>query len=86
MFAHRLHELTIASVCQCRDSIMSSLSVLPPECLFQPFPVPQRLMLGPGPSNVPARIAAAGAQPMLGHLHAETIEVIQYTVHLLSAY
>uniref|UniRef100_A0A671T2A5 Alanine--glyoxylate and serine--pyruvate aminotransferase a n=1 Tax=Sinocyclocheilus anshuiensis TaxID=1608454 RepID=A0A671T2A5_9TELE len=58
--------LTIASVCQCRGSIMSSLSVLPLECLLQPFPVPQRLMLGPGPSNVPARIAAAGAQPMLG--------------------
>ncbi|KAI2663529.1 Serine--pyruvate aminotransferase, mitochondrial [Labeo rohita] len=55
---------------------MSSLSVLPPECLLQPFPVPQRLMLGPGPSNVPARIAAAGAQPMLGHLHAETIEIM----------
>uniref|UniRef100_A0A673N6H5 Alanine--glyoxylate aminotransferase n=1 Tax=Sinocyclocheilus rhinocerous TaxID=307959 RepID=A0A673N6H5_9TELE len=45
---------------------MSSLFVLPPECLLQPFPVPQRLMLGPGPSNVPTRIAAAGAQPMLG--------------------
>uniref|UniRef100_A0A8C1J1E2 Alanine--glyoxylate aminotransferase n=1 Tax=Cyprinus carpio TaxID=7962 RepID=A0A8C1J1E2_CYPCA len=55
---------------------MSSLSVLPPECLLQPFPVPQRLMLGPGPSNVPARIIAAGAQPMLGHLHAETIEIM----------
>uniref|UniRef100_A0A673IYB5 Alanine--glyoxylate and serine--pyruvate aminotransferase a n=1 Tax=Sinocyclocheilus rhinocerous TaxID=307959 RepID=A0A673IYB5_9TELE len=55
---------------------MSSLSVLPPECLLQPFPVPQRLMLGPGPSNVPARIAAAGAQPMLGHLHTETIEIM----------
>uniref|UniRef100_A0A671T0M6 Alanine--glyoxylate and serine--pyruvate aminotransferase a n=1 Tax=Sinocyclocheilus anshuiensis TaxID=1608454 RepID=A0A671T0M6_9TELE len=47
---------------------MSSLSVLPLECLLQPFPVPQRLMLGPGPSNVPARIAAAG--------------VIQYSVFI----
>uniref|UniRef100_A0A8C2H5U7 Alanine--glyoxylate aminotransferase n=2 Tax=Cyprinus carpio TaxID=7962 RepID=A0A8C2H5U7_CYPCA len=75
-FSHCLHELTIASVCLCRCSIMSSLSVLPPECLLQPFPVPQRLMLGPGPSNVPARIIAAGAQPMLGHLHAETIEIM----------
>ncbi|ROI15278.1 Serine--pyruvate aminotransferase, mitochondrial [Anabarilius grahami] len=55
---------------------MSFLSVLPPECLLQPFHVPKRLMLGPGPSNVPARISAAGAQPMLGHLHAETIEIM----------
>uniref|UniRef100_A0A9J8AZ35 Alanine--glyoxylate aminotransferase n=1 Tax=Cyprinus carpio carpio TaxID=630221 RepID=A0A9J8AZ35_CYPCA len=55
---------------------MSSLCVLPPECLLQPFTVPQRLMLGPGPSNVPARITAAGAQPILGHLHAETIEIM----------
>uniref|UniRef100_A0A8C2B6J4 Alanine--glyoxylate aminotransferase n=2 Tax=Cyprinus carpio TaxID=7962 RepID=A0A8C2B6J4_CYPCA len=60
----------------CAGSIMSSLSVLPPECLLQPFTVPQRLMLGPGPSNVPARITAAGAQPILGHLHAETIEIM----------
>ncbi|XP_052455407.1 alanine--glyoxylate aminotransferase isoform X1 [Carassius gibelio] len=55
---------------------MSSLSVLPPKCLLQPFPIPQRLLLGPGPSNVPARITAAGAQPILGHLHAETIEIM----------
>uniref|UniRef100_A0A671T2N0 alanine--glyoxylate transaminase n=1 Tax=Sinocyclocheilus anshuiensis TaxID=1608454 RepID=A0A671T2N0_9TELE len=57
---------------------MSSLSVLPLECLLQPFPVPQRLMLGPGPSNVPARIAAAGAQPMLGppRLLAYEIELV----------
>lgn len=82
-FAYSLHELTIASVCQCAGSIMSSLSVLPPECLLQPFIVPKRLMLGPGPSNVPARISAAGAQPMLGHLHAETIEVIQYMCSLI---
>uniref|UniRef100_A0A8C1C291 Alanine--glyoxylate aminotransferase n=1 Tax=Cyprinus carpio carpio TaxID=630221 RepID=A0A8C1C291_CYPCA len=60
----------------CAGSIMSSLCVLPPECLLQPFTVPQRLMLGPGPSNVPARITAAGAQPILGHLHAETIEIM----------
>jgi len=85
--AHSLHGLTITSVCQCVGSNMSSLSVLPPQCLLQPLIVPKRLMLGPGPSNVPARISAAGAQPMLGHLHAETIEVTQYMcTHIILAY
>lgn len=54
---------------------MSSLSVPPPQCLLQPFTVPHRYLFGPGPSNVPQRISTAGAQPMLGHLHTETIEV-----------
>ncbi|GAA6068772.1 alanine--glyoxylate and serine--pyruvate aminotransferase a, partial [Tachysurus ichikawai] len=53
---------------------MSLLSVPPPQCLLQPFAVPHRLLLGPGPSNVPARIVTAACQPMLGHLHPETIE------------
>lgn len=30
--------------------------------------VPSRLLLGPGPSNVPARVRAALAEPLLGHL------------------
>jgi alanine-glyoxylate transaminase/serine-glyoxylate transaminase/serine-pyruvate transaminase len=32
------------------------------------MPAPRRLLLGPGPSNVPARVLAALAQPLLGHL------------------
>ncbi|TRY54574.1 hypothetical protein DNTS_001575 [Danionella cerebrum] len=63
-------------LCQIADSIMSSLPIPPPGCLLQAFPVPQRLMLGPGPSNVPDRVLAAGAQPILGHLHPETIEIM----------
>ncbi|KAL7832549.1 hypothetical protein SRHO_G00295670 [Serrasalmus rhombeus] len=57
---------------------MSSLSVPPPQCLLQPFTVPHRYLFGPGPSNVPPRISTAGAQPMLGHLHAETIEIMDH--------
>ncbi|XP_062853281.1 alanine--glyoxylate and serine--pyruvate aminotransferase a [Trichomycterus rosablanca] len=55
---------------------MSSLTVPPPQCLLQPLTVPNRLLLGPGPSNVPARILTAGAKPMLGHLHPETVEIM----------
>ncbi|KAI5628315.1 alanine--glyoxylate and serine--pyruvate aminotransferase a, partial [Silurus asotus] len=57
-------------------STMSSLSVSPPQCLLRPFVVPHRLLLGPGPSNVSARIVTAACQPMLGHLHPETIEIM----------
>lgn len=32
-------------------------------------------MFGPGPSNVPPRILAAGAEPIIGHMHPEMLEV-----------
>jgi alanine-glyoxylate transaminase/serine-glyoxylate transaminase/serine-pyruvate transaminase len=32
------------------------------------FPIPQRVLLGPGPSDVPARVLAALSQPTIGHL------------------
>lgn len=31
-------------------------------------PLPRRLLLGPGPSNAPARVLEAMAQPLIGHL------------------
>ncbi|XP_030647132.1 alanine--glyoxylate and serine--pyruvate aminotransferase a [Chanos chanos] len=55
---------------------MSSLSVPPPQCLLKPFVSPQRYMFGPGPSNVPPRVLAAGSQPILGHMHPEVLEVM----------
>nr|XP_057928809.1 alanine--glyoxylate and serine--pyruvate aminotransferase a [Doryrhamphus excisus] len=55
---------------------MSSLSVPPPECLRRPLAVPHRHMFGPGPSNVPPRILQAGANPVIGHMHPETFEIM----------
>ncbi|XP_072263904.1 alanine--glyoxylate aminotransferase isoform X1 [Pyxicephalus adspersus] len=56
---------------------MSSHSTLPPSpALLQPLQVPQRLMLGPGPSNVPPRILAAGGLHVIGHMHPETFKIM----------
>ncbi|XP_068136747.1 alanine--glyoxylate aminotransferase [Hyperolius riggenbachi] len=56
---------------------MSSHSVVPPSPgLLQPLQVPQRLMLGPGPSNVPPRIQAAGALHVIGHMHPESFQIM----------
>uniref|UniRef100_A0AAY4E4S6 Alanine--glyoxylate aminotransferase n=1 Tax=Denticeps clupeoides TaxID=299321 RepID=A0AAY4E4S6_9TELE len=60
------------------DRNMASLPIPPPACLLKPYAVPYRYMLGPGPSNVPPRILAAGAQSMLGHMHAETLEIMSH--------
>lgn len=51
------------------------LRVPPPEELLRPLAVPERLLLGPGPSNVPRRIQAAGGRQILGHMHAEMLQV-----------
>ncbi|NXP40194.1 SPYA protein, partial [Leiothrix lutea] len=52
------------------------LRVPPPEELLRPLAVPERLLLGPGPSNVPRRIQAAGGRQILGHMHAEMLQVM----------
>ncbi|KAK2142089.1 hypothetical protein LSH36_997g01019 [Paralvinella palmiformis] len=47
-----------------------------PECLLKPLYVPRKLLMGPGPSNASPRILAAGALPLLGHLHPEFIAIM----------
>jgi alanine-glyoxylate transaminase/serine-glyoxylate transaminase/serine-pyruvate transaminase len=40
------------------------------------FEPPQRLLLGPGPSNVHPRVLEAMARPVIGHLDPETLRMI----------
>lgn len=40
------------------------------------FAVPHKLLMGPGPSNASARVLAAMAQPLLGHMHPETFRLM----------
>ncbi|NXP83168.1 SPYA protein, partial [Ramphastos sulfuratus] len=54
----------------------SLLRVPPPQGLLRPLTVPERLLLGPGPSNVPPRILAAGGRQLLGHMHPEVLQVM----------
>ncbi|NXW71708.1 SPYA protein, partial [Hirundo rustica] len=59
-----------------RAMATSLLRVPPPEELLRPLAVPERLLLGPGPSNVPRRIQAAGGRQLLGHMHPEMLQVM----------
>lgn len=43
--------------------------------MLRPLEVPYRYLFGPGPSNVPPRVLAAGGRPIIGHLHPEMYEV-----------
>ncbi|XP_063298476.1 alanine--glyoxylate aminotransferase isoform X2 [Pelobates fuscus] len=54
----------------------SLLSVKPPSSLLVPLHVPQRLLLGPGPTDVPPRIRIAGAQPMLSPLNPDMTRIM----------
>ncbi|KAI1717070.1 aminotransferase class-V domain-containing protein [Ditylenchus destructor] len=53
----------------------SPLLVDPPMRLMHPIHFPDRLMLGPGPSNMSDPIREALSAPLLGHLHPEFLEV-----------
>ncbi|NXJ80077.1 SPYA protein, partial [Trogon melanurus] len=54
----------------------SQLCIPPPQGLLQPLVLPERLLLGPGPSNIPPRILAASGQQILGHMHLEVLQVM----------
>ncbi|KAG9494364.1 alanine--glyoxylate aminotransferase [Eleutherodactylus coqui] len=56
---------------------MSTHTIVPPSpALLLPLCIPQRLMLGPGPSNVPPRIQTAGGLQVLGHMHPEVFQIM----------
>ena len=46
--------------------------------------VPERILMGPGPSTVPSRILRAMASPTLGHLDPRYIEIMDHTCTMLS--
>ncbi|XP_062872307.1 alanine--glyoxylate and serine--pyruvate aminotransferase b [Trichomycterus rosablanca] len=60
----------------CRSMSSSSLRVPPPACMLRPLEVPFRYLFGPGPSNVPPRVLAAGGRPIVGHMHPETYQIM----------
>lgn len=54
---------------------MSTISP-PPASLLKSMSFPQKLLMGPGPSNAPPRVLNASALPLLGHLHTEFIQIM----------
>ncbi|XP_053245723.1 alanine--glyoxylate aminotransferase isoform X2 [Podarcis raffonei] len=60
----------------CRTMASQNLSLPPPAPLLQPLSVPDRLLLGPGPSNCPPRILSAGCRQLIGHVHKEMIQIM----------
>ncbi|XP_016059105.1 PREDICTED: serine--pyruvate aminotransferase [Miniopterus natalensis] len=52
------------------------LVVSPPEALLKPLLVPNRLLLGPGPSNLAPRVLEAGGLQMIGHMHKEMYQIM----------
>jgi len=65
----------------------------PPKELMSPMNIPQKLLMGPGPSNASPRVLAASALPLLGHLHPEFTKImddiktgIQYLFQTKSQY
>ncbi|XP_054839488.1 alanine--glyoxylate aminotransferase [Eublepharis macularius] len=65
----------LLSQCCCTMSSQKHL-MPPPACLLQPLSVPDRLLLGPGPSNSPPRILSAGGRQLIGHVHKEMIQIM----------
>lgn len=53
------------------------------ETKYQTLNPPQRILLGPGPSNVPPRVQMAMLAPMLGHLDPYFVSIMDDTMELL---
>lgn len=46
-----------------------------PESLKKPLLVPEKLLMGPGPSNSHPLVLTAMSLPVLGHMHPELFQV-----------
>lgn len=53
------------------------LEVEAPRELFRPLEIPERILMGPGPSNCSPRVLRALSNQVLGHLHPETCQVLE---------
>ncbi|MBZ3888042.1 Serine--pyruvate aminotransferase, mitochondrial [Sciurus carolinensis] len=53
------------------------LPVPPPEALRKPLSIPDRLLLGPGPSNLAPRVLEAGGLQMIGHMSKEMFQIME---------
>uniref|UniRef100_A0AAY4D851 Alanine--glyoxylate aminotransferase n=1 Tax=Denticeps clupeoides TaxID=299321 RepID=A0AAY4D851_9TELE len=60
----------------CIHRSLGSVTIPPPACMLRPLEAPLRYLFGPGPSNVPPRVLAAGGRPIIGHLHPEMYEIM----------
>uniref|UniRef100_U5EHZ8 Alanine--glyoxylate aminotransferase n=1 Tax=Corethrella appendiculata TaxID=1370023 RepID=U5EHZ8_9DIPT len=48
----------------------------PPNVLMELLIVPDKILMGPGPSNCPKRVLEALKNPVLGHLHPECLKIM----------
>ena len=62
---------------------MKPKDISPPSA--PPLDPPRRILLGPGPSDVPPRVLAALARPTLGHLDPEYLAIMDATSEMLRA-
>lgn len=60
-----------------------STQVTPSPALIPAFDAPVRTLMGPGPSDVPARILQAMARPTIGHLDPEFVRMMDEVKSLL---
>ncbi len=51
--------------------------------MFEPFTPPRRVLMGPGPSDVPERVLQAMARPTIGHLDPAFIRLMEEIKELL---
>lgn len=52
------------------------MDVKPPKAFEQKLVVPDKLLLGAGPSNYSERVQKALDNPVLGHMHPETLKIM----------
>jgi hypothetical protein len=48
----------------------------PPHQFLTKMNIPEKILMGPGPSNLPKRVRQAMSNPVLGHMHLETFQIM----------
>ncbi|XP_063233433.1 alanine--glyoxylate aminotransferase [Bacillus rossius redtenbacheri] len=76
MWTRRLLQRTETALRLQRSVAMQPCRVEPPPELLTPLRVPDKILLGPGPSNCSPRVLHALSLPVVGHLHPECTQVM----------
>ena len=66
-----------------RHTSIDMFALTPPPRDIRSFPIPHRVLMGPGPSDMHPRVLHALGQPAIGHLDPEFVRMMDEIKHLL---
>lgn len=73
---HNTRQKSSAALAALSNGSITELPYAAPDIATTPIDVPEKILMGPGPTSCARRVLAAGSQPLLGHMHPEFWDIM----------